>query len=260
MLNNKLFALVGTKPNQSHKSYVWSAYSYKEQGEYPFKYSFPGVGAALASEDKIKKGDVSKPLTPHLFFLLHEPGLIDEPDPSKTRLDVMRVLGVGFPAMNIESNPTIQYPVKEGEYLSITLEANFMILLPEAADKTESIQPIFKWQPEPNSYESIVARYIRNDLGETSVDITHFKEDGSSTSTKFGFDQFSLNDPRLFFNMVVGSNKVTVTINSKYSGFLPYSTSVKGDGHLTILYPEVGEQGANNAEVYRVSLNRWKQD
>lgn len=256
MLNNKLIALVGTKPNQTHKSYVWSAYNSMQQGEYPFKDSIPDVGLALVSETRFNNGDVSKPLPPHLCFLLQSPVLIDDLDPSKIRLDVMPVLGSDAPAMYIESNPTIQYPVKEDEYLSITLEANFMILLPEAEDKTKSIQPIFKWQPEPNSYESIVARYIRDDEGNTSVDITHFKEDGSSTSSSFDFDQFSLNDPRLIFNMVVESNKVTVTVNGKYSGFLPYTTSVKGNGHLTILYPEDGEQGANIAEVYRVSLTR----
>lgn len=256
MLNNKLIALVGGKPNHSRKRYVWTAYNSMQQGEYPFKGSIPDVGLALVSETRFNKEDLSKPLPPHLCFFLQPPALIDDLDPSKIRLDVMPVLSSDAPAMYIESNPSIQYPVNNGEYLSVTLEANFMILLPEAADKTESIQPIFKWQPEPSSYESIVTRYIRNDLGETSVDITHYKEDGSSTSTRFDFDQFSLNDPRLIFNMVVESDKITVTINGEYSGFLPYASNVKGKGYFTILYPETNEQGANIAEVYRVSLTR----
>lgn len=261
MLNNKLFALVGTKPAASlklPKTLVWSAYNSLKQKNYPFKGYLPNVGLALVAESNFENSDGTKPLPPHLCFPLQAPPILDELDPARVRLDVMPVLEIGANAMYIEEDPMIRYPVKEGELFSITLEANFMILLPEAPDKTESIQPIFKWQPEPSSYESIVARYLRNDMGETSVDITHFRADGSSESTKFEFDQFSLDDPRLIFNMSVEPDKVIVTVNGRYSGTLPFSTDVKGEGHFVILYPELEEQGANIAEVYRVSMTRFK--
>lgn len=264
MLNNKLLALVGSKSRDSQVlpyTLVWSAFNSLKQENYLHKGSIPNVGLALVSETNYEVGgDDSILRPPHLCFPLQAPNVIDELDPARVRLDVFPVLEIGANAMYIEENPGIKYPVKENEYFSITLEANFMILLPESEIKTESIQPIFKWQPEPSAYESIVARYLRNDLGETSVDITHFRADGSSTSTKFDFDQFVLNEPRMFFNMVVEPDKITVTVNGKYSGSLPFSTSVEGEGHFVILYPELDEQGANIAEVYRVSLSRFIQE
>lgn len=256
MLNNKLFAMVGGR-KPSPKTLTWSAFGSLRQADYPFKDSIQNVALALVADEQYPTDKIpTAPLTPHLCFPLEAPVVLDPTDPSKTRLDVFPVLEIGANAMYVEEDPVIQYPVKPGERFSVTLECEFMILLPEAQDKTLSIQPIFKWRPDPAAYESIDVRFLRNDMGETSVDITHFGADGSSNTTKFDFDQFVLNDPRMFFNMVVTDTEITVTVNAKYSGSLPYTTNVEGPGHLIILTPEVEEQGANIAEVYRVTLSR----
>lgn len=256
MFNNKFIAMVGGR-KPSPKTLTWSAFGSLRQVDYPFKGAIQNVGLALVADEHYPSdGAPAAPLPPHLCFPLQAPVVLDPTDPIKTRLDVIPVLENGTNAMYVEEAPIIQYPVKPGERFSATLECEFMILLPEAEDKDLSIQPIFKWQPDPAAYESIVVRFLRNDMGETSLDITHFGADGSSNTTKFDFDQFVLNDPRMFFNMVVTDSEITVTVNAKYSGSLPYTTNVEGPGHFIILTPEDGEQGANIAEVYRVALTR----
>lgn len=258
MLNNLIF-LVGATPEEESAPYldfIWSATGSRIQEQYHYATTQPGYALALAPDNIFdpEKNDVRQP--PHLFFPSIVPDLLDGSNAELARFDVLLALDSAQAAMQVEPHPVIAHPVSAGEELIISLEAQFMVLLPMDENKDTSIQPLFRWQPYPGSYESVVARFLRDDEGDTAIDLTHYKADFSAEIARFAFSQWKLNDPRMIFRLAIRGDSLEFFVNGDSIGSMPYASSEVGDGHLTILYPQNGEQGANIAGIHLVRVSR----
>lgn len=259
MLNNMFLVLSGssnTEPTEKIEDYIWSAFELTKQNNYHYATTQSGIALAQSPDNVYDpdKNDVSQP--PHLYFKPQVPEVLDPDNPELARWNVLPSLEAGHAAMSLESHPVIAYPVEEGKELIISMEAQFMVLLPTDETKNMSVQPLFRWRPYPGSYETVSANFLRDDEGETYIDLIHYDYDYSAHIAQFPFSQWKLNDSRMVFRLVVRSDQLEFFVNGESIGTMEYRGYESGPGDLTILYPQQGEQGANIAEPHLIRVHR----
>lgn len=258
-MNNRLIIFAGAKPASSEPElmdYSWSAYGLTKQDLYQHKYVSESYPVAQVADEVYDPTRNNYPQPPHLLYGYTAPTVLDGNNEELARVDVIPAMRENHPAAVIQGHHVIKSPVRQDEELVISMEAAFMILLPEDETKTESLQPIFNWRPELGSYEQVEAVLVRDDEGECFIDLIRHYPGFIVERDRFPFSQWLLNDPRMIFRMIVRNGSVTFHVNGQDIGTVGFASSEPGPGHLTILGPLVSEQGANIAQIYHVRVDR----
>lgn len=258
-MNNKFIIMTGARPASTGAElmdYSWSAYGLTGQAHYQHRYVSESYPVAQVADEVYDPARNSEPQPPHLLYGFAAPTLIDVDNEELARVDVMSALRENHPAAVIQDHRVMASPIRQGEELVVSMEAAFMILLPEDDTKSESLQPIFNWRPEPGSYEQVEAVLVRDDTGECFIDLVRHQTGFEVERDRFPFSQWLLNGPRMIFRMTVRNGSVSFHVNGQDLGTVGFSSSEPGPGHLTILGPLVSEQGANIAQIYHVRTDR----
>lgn len=258
MLSNKLVTLVGPGKSAlpSPLSFTWSAFLLPRQSNYAYSaYStqYPLVQVADETYDDSKN---SQRQFPFIRFGKQAPALTGMENPETAFLDMSEAVSAGHIGALMQDHPTLAAPFREGETLKIEMVASVMILLPEAEDQIESKHALMTWKPSPTSNIRFELRIVRDETGDTSLELVYHKGDGTSLALQEGFSQWLLNDAKLHFSLVITKEKVEMYLGAGLMGSMLLQDLEPGDGYLTLFEPVHGFQKMNIARLQQLSIDR----
>lgn len=238
-----------------YRPYVWSANLLSEQKDYVFKHKTEPY--YFWSEDSAFVKDSSNTeYLPHLLLGTRDITVLEPDSPHRARVDVQAAVDANIPAVMMKNFPPLATP-KDRETINLVLDTKFMILLPEAEDKSESRFTLMGWRPDPSSSEYIELRIVRDDMGECKLELVMLGDEEPEKIEELNFDQWDLLKDRHRFIMTIGHGAtIMITCNGQvlFSGNRPFTKDGPGYFYAFEYYSDF--QKTNVSEVHRVEISR----
>lgn len=257
MLSNKLIMLASPGGSQPKSlSYTWSAFLLPRQSNYAYSaYStqYPLVQVADETYDDAKNDQRQYPF---IKFGKDAPVQVGMDNPETAFLDMSSAVSDGHIGVLAQNHPALASPIGDGERLRIEMVASVMILLPEDEDATESKHALMTWKPSATSNTRFELRIVRNEMGETSLELVYHKGDGNALALQEDFSQWLLNDQKLHFSLVITKEKVEMYLGAGLMGSMLLNGLEPGGGYLTLFEPVHNYQKMNIARLQQLSIER----
>lgn len=224
----------GSEPKK--EGYVWTAYRFPLQADYWHKNKVPNRLSWVA-DNVYEPSKPGKKYSPVLLLGNKTPVMIDENSPHGSKMELVNIdIDDGVitdsisPPIMMEGNALISTP-KDREMLKVSVTAEFMILLPMSEIDLVTRATLIGWKPSPSSVDRLELLIVRDEEGNTKLELVTQSEHAAETVVEVVFEQ-----PELVLDNTIDihftKERVEVYINSekRYEGFIP--SFKQGDGYL----------------------------